>query len=88
MTLRDVLMVLGTFVGTIVTVLTLAWRYSQAHDNKVARVYKRMDEIKKEQKKEFVLKEVCSILHERLSNDITEIKKDVKLLLKRNGYKG
>lgn len=87
MTMRDVLMVIGTFVGTIATVLTLAWRFAQAQEARVAQVYKRIDMIKEAQKKEFVLKEVCSILHERLSNDIVEIKKDVKLLLKRNGYK-
>ena len=71
-----------------VGVLALIWRISVDSNKKASTIFKRFDQHKEEIDKKFVRKDVCKILHEQMSRDIEEIKLDVKLLLKRNGYKG
>lgn len=52
-------------------------------EKKRSRIYARIDEVKDENKKDFVSKEICTVVHENLIRDIKEIKKDVKQLLSR-----
>ena len=47
-----------------------------------ARVYERLDEVKKFADEKFVNKDMCHVLHEQQAKDITEIKLDVKTLIK------
>jgi len=53
-------------------------------DEKRKRIYERMDEIRDNDDKKFVNKEVCKILNTQLSDDLCEIKADVKELLRRD----
>ena len=50
---------------------------------KRARIYERLDEVKEDADIKFTKKDVCEILHRQLQSDISEIKKDIKLLLNR-----
>ena len=52
---------------------------------KRSRIWERVDEHKDYTDSTFVRKDMCGILHKQLSKDITEIKIDLKLLLKKNG---
>ena len=60
---------------------------SEIEDAKRARVYERLDSVKKQQDEKFVIKEVCSMQHTQLSRDVIDVKADLKLLLKQNGQK-
>lgn len=51
---------------------------------KRGRIYERVDEVKKCLKQEFTSKDVCEILHKQLGQDVSEIKADIKLLLRKN----
>jgi len=58
------------------------------NDNKVNRVYERLDEVKKDSDCIFVRKDLCQVLNEQMRQDIQEIKQDVKMILRQtNGKK-
>ena len=54
------------------------------HEKGFNRVYERFDEYKKNLEGSHVRKEVCEVMHKQLVNDVNEVKKDVKELLKRS----
>jgi hypothetical protein len=60
------------------------------NDDKIKRVYQRFDEYKDHLEGTHVRKEICDLLHLQTSEDIKEIKADVKFILQeiRNGKKG
>ncbi len=58
---------------------------SNEESEKRRRVYERLDENKKEADERYVGKSVCDVLHIQLGRDISEMKGDIKTLLKRNG---
>ena len=58
---------------------------NRSNDSKVSRVYKRLDEVKDQHDVKYVSQAICSVLHKQIKDDVFEIKKDVKELLKRNG---
>jgi len=49
-----------------------------------ARIYERLDETKIKADEKFASKEVCQIMHKQISDALSDIKTDVKLLLKKN----
>ena len=53
-------------------------------DEKLTGTYKRLDKVKDDFEEKHVRRDVCNVVHEQLSRDISEIKSDVKKLL-RNG---
>ncbi len=53
-------------------------------NEKVGGAYKRLDKVKEDFELKHVRKDVCGIVHEQLSRDVTEIKCDVKKLLMEN----
>jgi len=84
----------GAFV---VTTLGLFLRITNNEIDKRKRIYERIDEIKKDNETKLQSKEICTIVHTELKDDIKDIKKktecipDIKagldLLLKKNGLK-
>jgi hypothetical protein len=56
-------------------------------EKKHARIYERLDEVKKASDEKFVPNKICDILHTQSTRDLVEIKADLKLLLKHNGIK-
>jgi len=54
---------------------------------KRARIYQRIDEVKKKNDEDFVLKDLCDNNVKHLTDDVREIKSDVKKLLFKNGLK-
>lgn len=70
-----------------VGILGLIWKISIDSNKKVDTVFKRFDQHKEAIKEEFVNKDVCKILNTQMQRDIGEIKTDVKLLLRKNGFK-
>jgi hypothetical protein len=69
----------------IVAVIGITLKVGFSLSKKVS--YDSLDRCKKEVVDSFVSKDVCGILHSQLKDDITEIKKDVKELLKKaNGH--
>ena len=70
--------------GILITaIIGLVTRVSFVLNKKVS--YESLDRCKKEVMDTFMSKDVCGVLHANLKEDITEIKKDVKELLRRNG---
>ena len=57
---------------------------NKSNDGKVDRVYKRLDEVKQFNDSTFVRNEMCQMISKQLKDDVSEIKHDVKQLL-RNG---
>ena len=49
------------------------------------RVYERMDEVKDEIGETYTRKDVCAERHKTIEADLSEIKRDVKTLLTKNG---
>ena len=68
-------------------VLGLIWKIAADNNKKVDTIFKRFDDYKRSVKEEHVSKDVCDVVRTQLSNDISEIKADVKELVraKRNG---
>ena len=54
-------------------------------DVKVARTYERLDEVKENIDMEYARKDMCHVLHKQISEDLSDIKTDLKLLLRKNG---
>ena len=65
----------------IVAIIGLVTRVSFVLNKKVS--YESLDRCKKEVMDSFQSKDVCGVLHNSIKEDITEIKKDVKELLKK-----
>ena len=55
------------------------------NEKKINRVYERIDEVKSDTDNRYQHKNVCEILYNGVRADLTEIKADLKLLLKKNG---
>lgn len=62
-------------------------------DGKVGRSYKRLDDVKDKIDTNYTKKEVCEVTHKSVDNqllrigaDVTEIKNDIKIILKNNGH--
>ena len=51
-------------------------------DSKRCRIYNRLDEVKADAEKKFVDKDICQVLHAQMARDITEMKTDLKVLIK------
>ena len=71
--------------GGVVALVGLMWKLVKDSDGKVSRIYSRLDEIKKDNDEKFTRKDMCQLLHKQISDDLTEIKTDIKLMLRRNG---
>ena len=69
---------LGVF---IVAIIGLVIRVSHVLNRKVS--YEALDRCRKEVTDSFVSKDVCNVLHSHIKADVTEIKLDVKELLKK-----
>ena len=76
-------------LGTVVAVFGVTSFMCGKTEKKMGTVFKMFDEYKKHLEETHVSKEVCSILHNQIVEDIVEIKADVKELLTRskNGNK-
>lgn len=53
-----------------------------------ARFYSRLDEVKQMVESKYASKDVCKILHDQVSRDLSDIKADLKLLLRMNKNNG
>ena len=79
-----------SYVLPLTSIIALGIAVFQTNKNnsdKISRVYKRIDDVKDGIKKDYVQEKVCNALHRSLKDDISEIKTDVKLILRKNGYK-
>ena len=60
--------------------------FKEAESSKRARIYERLDEVKKDAEGKFTKKDYCDLLHKQISADLTEIKTDVKILLRKGNH--
>jgi len=75
-----------TAISTIcLGLIGVMFKLQNIADQKRNRVYERLDNVKEHLEQTMVSKEVCSILHNQIKDDIQEIKTDLKLLLRKNG---
>jgi len=72
--------------GGLIGVVLLFLNNNRIQDKKINRSYERLDTTKDYQDATFVRKDICRILHKQIVDDLSEIKTDVKILLK-NGNK-
>ena len=75
----------GGGILVFVSLIGFVFHNNVSNDRKVNRVYRRLDEVKELNDKKYQQVNVCEILHKQLRDDLTEIKSDVKLILK-NGH--
>ena len=73
----------ATAIATIMVVIGVVITMATECKKQIGTVYRRFDEYKDHIEKTHVSKEVCGILHHQICDDINEIKRDVKELLKR-----
>ena len=78
----DHLMLVIPGLGLLATFWGITWKMSQDTDKKFGTMYRRFDEYKDHLERTHTRKEVCDVKHEQIANDLTEIKKDVKELIK------
>lgn len=69
-------------------ILAFVWRVNTHGEKRISNIFKRFDQHKDHTDKTYVRKDMCNVLNERICDDISEVKSDVKLLLKKNGFKG
>lgn len=82
------LIYISSGLGIITTFWGITWKMGQDTEKKITRMYQRFDTYKEHLETTHTRKEVCDVKHEQIANDLTEIKKDVKELLKKaNGTK-
>ena len=56
-------------------------------NKKIGRVYERMDEVQELTERKYVRNDICVERVKNLTEDVSEIKMDVKKLLTKNGFK-
>ena len=78
----DHLIAVAPMLGILATFWGITWKMSQDTDKKVTRMFQRFDEYKNHLEGTHTRREVCDVKHEQLTRDVSEIKKDVKDLLK------
>lgn len=74
------------FGGLFMAFLGLVYKFTNDEAGKRARIYGRMDEIKKSVEEKLQSKEICSIHTNNIDATLNEIRQDVKTLLKNNGH--
>lgn len=86
---------IGIFGGSMAAVWSISWHLHKLinvrvkeRDEKFNTVFRRMDECKTEVDRKYQPREVCGILHKslgekvgRIEDDVTEVKRDVKILI-------
>jgi hypothetical protein len=68
--------------GSFLAIVGLAIKTYRDNDEKITRVYKRLDEVKQKQDDTFTRKDVCNLLHKQIDAKLTDIAVDIKVLLK------
>ena len=80
--------VIAAVLGMVVTLWGITWKMSKDTDRKIGKMFSRFDEFKEHMEITHTRREVCDIQHTQLKNDLTEIKLDVKTLLKKLKFNG
>jgi len=70
-----------TFATSILAIVGFVLGNTKSEAAKRQRIYERMDERKAEFDKTFVRKDVCSVINKEMSEDIREMKTDIKKIL-------
>ena len=81
--MTEILIPMATGFSLLATFWGITWKMSQDTDKKFGTMYRRFDEYKDHLERTHTRKEVCDVKHEQIATDLTEIKKDVKELLKK-----
>ena len=71
--------------GGLLAIVVFVLKSAYDQNSKIGRIYGRFDEYKNHFESRYQNKDVCTILHSQIQGDITEIKSDVKLLLRKSG---
>jgi len=71
----------------LVAVFGLVVSSNRVSEGKRARIYERIDEVKRNFEEKSVSKEVCTLTTDHMQKDLSEIKTDVKILLRLTGNK-
>jgi len=83
--MTELVSVISALGVTGVALVGMVFHNNRVNDQKVSRVYNRMDEVKETFDKKYQSKEVCEVMQKAMRSDIQEIKSDIKLLLHKNG---
>jgi hypothetical protein len=75
----------GGFIVSIVALIGIVTSHRRDTDKGISRVYERIDETRERSEEKYRTKDVCREVTTQVRNDLTEIKADVKLLLRSNG---
>lgn len=69
-------------LGIVILIVRQNKVVEERTDKKVKRVYSRLDEHKDDIERKYVLKEMCTVIHEQTQRDIKEIKENVAYLVR------
>jgi hypothetical protein len=75
----------GSMIAAVLGLVGVVHHSNCINETKVNRVYQRLDEVKEVHDGKYQAKNVCEVLYNGVRADLTEIKADLKLLLKQNG---
>ena len=70
--------------GGLLALFAFLWKSIGDQNKKISRVYGRFDEYKNHFEEKHVSKDICQILHKGIKDDVSEIKADVKSLLRKS----
>jgi hypothetical protein len=74
-----------TLLGTLIALSVFLWNYNRYQEQRIGKVYTRIDQVKDKFSLDHVRKDVCEVLNKTMRDDLREIKADLKKLLHRNG---
>ena len=77
--------ILRIFAGAVITIGIFFFNYNRYIEQRISKVYQRIDEVKEKFSLDHVRKDVCNVLNKTMQEDLREIKSDLKKLLHRNG---
>lgn len=75
----------GGLIVSIVALIGIVASYKKDTNKTISRVYERIDETRERSEEKYRTKDVCREVTTQVRNDLTEIKADIKLLLRSNG---
>lgn len=75
----------GGALTAFIAMLGVMVRMNQNLDKRIGHVYNKFDEERSDVENKYVQQRVCNVISEQIRKDISEIKVDLKLLLRKNG---
>ena len=81
------LIIILPIAGSILGLTGFVFGHMRHEAHQRRRVYERFDNHKEHVEEKYVRKDLCGVIHKQVSEDLREMKGDIKKLLGKNGIK-